>query len=45
MTESFDMDSPMWIGTMCEVLLAASVRQLAQPSREKPPLRFLLGEA
>ena len=34
----------MWIGTMCEVLSAASVRQLAQPSLEKPPLRFLLGE-
>ena len=35
----------MWIGMMCEVLFAASVLQLAQPSLEKPPFRFLLREA
>ena len=29
---------------MCEAVLAVSVRQLAQPSFEKPSLRFLLCE-
>ena len=43
-TKSINMDCPMWIGTMCEVLFAASVRQLAQPSLEEPPLQLLLGE-
>ena len=35
----------MWIGTMCEVLFAVSVQQLAQPSLEKSPLRLLSREA
>ena len=45
MTESLDMDSPMWIGTMCGAGITASVRKFAQPSLKKSPLRFLLREA
>jgi hypothetical protein len=32
-------------GTTCEAVLTVSVRQFAQPFLEKPPFRFLLGEA